>query len=68
MALAANNDNERGEEVKTYAIPEGNGVFGVYAAFYLLKHANPKKVICVGQNPEKPPGFTLNFGKIDQIC
>lgn len=54
--------------MRTYVILGGNGVFGVHAAFYLLKHANPKKVICVGRNPEKPPAFTLNFGKSDQIC
>ena len=51
--------------MKTYIILGGNGVFGVHAAFYLLKHANPKKVICVGRNPEKGPAFTLNLGKGD---
>lgn len=40
-------------------------MFGVHAAFYLLKHADPKKVICVGRNPEKPPAFTLNLGMGD---
>lgn len=51
--------------MKTYVILGGNGVFGVHAAFYLLEHANPKKVICVGRNPEKPEAFTLNLGKGD---
>ena len=51
--------------MKTYLILGGNGVFGVHAAFYLLKHANPKKVICVGRNPEKSAAFTLNLGKGD---
>jgi dTDP-glucose 4,6-dehydratase len=51
--------------VKTYVILGGNGVFGVHTAFYLLEHANPKKVICVGRNPEKPEPFTLNLGKGD---
>lgn len=51
--------------MKTYIILGGNGVFGVHAAFYLLKHANPKKVICVGRNPEKAPHFTLDLGKGD---
>jgi len=51
--------------VKTYVILGGNGVFGVHAALYLLRYANPKKVICVGRNPEKPAAFTLNVGKGD---
>lgn len=51
--------------MKTYAILGGNGVFGVQAAFYLLEHADPKKVICIGRNPEKPEAFTLNLGKDD---
>lgn len=51
--------------MKTYVILGGNGVFGVHAALYLLQHANPTKVICVGRNPEKPPAFTLNVGKRD---
>jgi dTDP-glucose 4,6-dehydratase len=51
--------------MKTYVILGGNGVFGVHAAFYLLEHADPKKVICVGRNPEKPEAFTLNVGKGD---
>ncbi|OLE55871.1 MAG: dTDP-glucose 4,6-dehydratase [Acidobacteria bacterium 13_1_20CM_3_53_8] len=51
--------------MKTYVILGGNGVFGVHAAFYLLEHADPKKVICVGRNPEKPEAFTLNVGRGD---
>jgi dTDP-glucose 4,6-dehydratase len=51
--------------MKTYVILGGNGVFGVHAAFYLLEQADPKKVICVGRNPEKPEAFTLNVGKGD---
>lgn len=51
--------------MKTYAILGGNGVFGVQAAFYLLQNANPKKVICIGRNPEKPAPFTLELGKGD---
>ena len=50
---------------KTYIILGGNGVFGVHTALYLLKHANPKKVICVGRNPEKISAFTLDVGKGD---
>jgi dTDP-glucose 4,6-dehydratase len=51
--------------LKTYVILGGNGVFGVHTAFYLLEHAEPRKVICVGRNPEKPPAFTLDLGKGD---
>lgn len=51
--------------MKTYAILGGNGVFGVQAALHLLAHADPKKVICVGRNPEKPEAFTLNVGQDD---
>ena len=51
--------------MKTYVILGGGGVFGVHTAFYLLEHANPKKVICVGRNPEKPEPFSLNLGKGD---
>src|SRR5919199_2769874 len=49
--------------MKTYVILGGNGVFGVHAAFYLLEHADPKKVISVGRNPERHEAFTLNVGK-----
>lgn len=51
--------------MKTYVILGGNGVFGVHAALYFLANANPRKVICVGRNPEKAPAFTLDVGKGD---
>jgi dTDP-glucose 4,6-dehydratase len=51
--------------MKTYAIIGGNGVFGIHTALYLLANADPKKVICIGRNPEKPEPFTLNLGKGD---
>ena len=51
--------------MKTYIILGGNGSFGVHTAFYLLNHAQPKKVICVGRNPEKPEPFNLNVGRGD---
>ncbi len=51
--------------MKTYIILGGNGSFGVHTAFYLLNHAEPKKVICVGRNPEKSEPFTLNLGRGD---
>ena len=47
---------------KTYVILGGNGIFGVHTAQYLLKHASPRKVICVGRNPEKMDAFTLGSG------
>src|SRR5436190_9253907 len=56
----------RKSTMKTYIILGGNGVFGIQAAFYLLANANPKKVICVGRNPEKPPAFTLDVGEGDK--
>ena len=50
---------------KTYTILGGNGVFGVHTALYLLRHADPKKVICVGRNPEKIDAFSLKVGRGD---
>lgn len=51
--------------MKTYIILGGGGSFGVHAALYLLQHADPKKVVCVGRNPEKAEAFSLNVGKGD---
>lgn len=51
--------------MKTYVILGGGGSFGVHTAMYLLANANPKKVISVGRNPEKPEAFSLNVGKGD---
>jgi dTDP-glucose 4,6-dehydratase len=51
--------------MKTYIVLGGGGSFGVHTAMYLLAHANPKKVISVGRNPEKPEPFSLNVGKGD---
>lgn len=50
---------------RSYVILGGNGPFGVHTAAYLLKHADPKKVVCVGRNPEKAGPFTLDVGKGD---
>jgi dTDP-glucose 4,6-dehydratase len=52
--------------MKTYIILGGNGVFGVHNAIYLLKHADVRKVICVGRNSEKPEAYSLNVGKGDR--
>lgn len=46
---------------KTYAILGGGGSFGLHAAFYLLDHAAPKKVIGIGRNPLRPEPFSLNI-------
>ncbi len=48
---------------KTYAILGGGGSFGIHAAFYLLDHAEPKKVIGVGRNPLRPGPFSLDIEK-----
>ena len=48
---------------KTYAILGGNGVFGVHTALYLLEHAAPARVICIGRNPHKQDAFSLGLGK-----
>jgi dTDP-glucose 4,6-dehydratase len=52
--------------MKTYVILGGGGVFGVQTAFYLLEQGNPKKVICVGRNPEKAKPFSLGLGLGDR--
>ena len=51
--------------MKTYVILGGGGSFGVHTALYLLAHADARKVISVGRNPEKPEAFSLNVGKGD---
>jgi dTDP-glucose 4,6-dehydratase len=51
--------------LKTYVVLGGGGSFGIHTSKYLLDHANPKKVIGIGRNPEKPEPFTLNVGKGD---
>ena len=33
--------------MKTYVILGGGGIFGVHTAFYLLEHANAKRVMPV---------------------
>src|SRR3989441_5413714 len=52
--------------MKTYVVLGGGGSFGVHTAMYLLANADPKKVISVGRNPEKPEPFSLNVGKDDK--
>jgi dTDP-glucose 4,6-dehydratase len=48
---------------KTYAILGAGGSFGIHTAFYLLRHAAPKKVIGIGRNPLRPEPFSLNVDK-----
>jgi len=49
--------------MKTYAILGAGGSFGIHTAFYLLDHADPKKVIGIGRNPLRPEPFSLNVEK-----
>jgi dTDP-glucose 4,6-dehydratase len=51
--------------LKTFLLLGGGGVFAVHTAAYLLKHANPRKVICVGRNIPRSPAYTLDVGKND---
>jgi len=51
--------------MKTYVVLGGGGVFGVHTVKYLLDHADARKVIAVGRNPEKPAPFSLHVGKDD---
>ncbi|MGH6663085.1 MAG: NAD-dependent epimerase/dehydratase family protein [Rhodospirillales bacterium] len=51
--------------MKTYAILGGGGSFGIHTAFYLLDHANPRKVLGIGRNPLRPEPFSLNINKRD---
>jgi len=46
---------------KTYMILGGGGSFGIHTAFYLLKHANPKRVVGVGRNLLRPEPFSLGI-------
>lgn len=50
---------------KTYILLGGAGVFAIHTAKYLLDHANPRKVICVGRNRIPSSAFTLDVGKGD---
>lgn len=46
---------------KTYAILGGGGSFGIHTAFYLLDHAEPRKVIGIGRNPLRAAPFSLGI-------
>ena len=49
--------------MKTYAILGGGGSFGIHTAFYLLDHAEPKKVLGIGRNPLRPEPFSLGIDR-----
>jgi dTDP-glucose 4,6-dehydratase len=48
---------------KTYVILGGGGSFGIHAAFYLLKHAKPKRVVGIGRNLLRTEAFSLGIDK-----
>jgi dTDP-glucose 4,6-dehydratase len=50
---------------KTYVVLGGGGSFGIHAAIYLLKNADPRKVIGVGRNPLRESAFSLDIDKSD---
>lgn len=50
---------------KKYLILGGGGSFGIHTALYLLKYADPKKVIGVGRNLLREEPFSLNIHKQD---
>ena len=49
--------------MKTYVILGGGGSFGIHTAFYLLRNANPKRVVGIGRNSLRPAPFSLNIDK-----
>ena len=49
--------------MKTYVIIGGGGSFGIHTAFYLLKNASPKQVICIGRNFLREEPFSLGINK-----
>ncbi|HXH33204.1 MAG TPA: GDP-mannose 4,6-dehydratase [Plantibacter sp.] len=51
--------------MKAYVVLGGGGSFGLHTAKYLLDHADPRTVISIGRNPEKPEPFSLDIGKGD---
>ncbi len=48
---------------KTYMILGGGGSFGIHTAFWLLRNANPKRVIGVGRNPLRSEPFSLGVDR-----
>lgn len=51
--------------MKTFVLLGGGGVFAVHTAAYLLKNANPRRVICVGRNIVRSSAYSLDVGKSD---
>ncbi len=50
---------------KKYVVLGGGGSFGIHTSEYLLKNADPERVISIGRHSEKPGPFTLGVGKGD---
>ena len=48
---------------KTYAVLGGGGSFGIHTSFYLLDHAEPRKVIGVGRNLLRSAPFSLGINE-----
>lgn len=48
---------------KRWVILGGGGSFGIHTAFWLLRNADPEKVIGIGRNPLRPGPFSLGIEK-----
>jgi dTDP-glucose 4,6-dehydratase len=46
---------------KRWVILGGGGSFGIHTAFWLLKNADPEKVVGIGRNPLRPGPFSLGI-------
>ncbi len=51
---------------KKYVVIGAGGSFGIHTCFYLLEHAEPKKVIGIGRNPLREEPFSLNINKLQR--
>ncbi len=54
--------------MKAGMISGGDGVLGAHTALDLLQHANPKAVVSVGRDAEKPRAFTAGLGEGGLRC
>lgn len=52
-------------ENKKFVVLGGGGSFGIHTCLYLLKNANPKKIIGIGRNPLRESAFSLDIDKIN---
>ncbi len=53
---------------KTWAILGGGGSFAIHTAFWLLDHADPKKVIGIGRNPLRDEPFSLGIQRRERYA